>query len=224
MPKIDLTILKKKTGPLPNWAWALLLALVLYLVYRHSKNNPSTPSALAPDTSGVGSSNAGDLTSNGASNAVNQDAGVAVGPSEGFPDAGITSDFQDFMSQLEKNALAGNLDASQNQDTTAETAIAASAALGLTHIAGAYWWDPDTHKLVKIPGSGGTTKGSGKKKVPNTTKAGGKKKKIKPKPHSVKKLKSAPKLVKKKVTPKPAPHQVPLTASQRRAIDARHHP
>lgn len=231
MPKVDFTILKKKKMGLPVWAWALILALGLYLVYRHSKNTAGATAASAPDTSAA-LTNAGDLMSSGSTNAGNTqnplgNADLGDNGLQNNIDA-VKGQVQDLSDALGVDAanLAGSHDAAQNQDTTANDGTDSnSAALGLTHIAGDYWWDPDTHRLIKIPGSGGQKTGTGKKKVPNTTKAGGKRKKIKAKAPVKKRLHpKQPKFIKPRIMPKPAPHQVPLTAAQRRAIDAHHHP
>ena len=53
----------EKVGPLPVWAWALLILIVGYLIYRHSKGSssssdtsstsPDTSTSTEPDTSGT---------------------------------------------------------------------------------------------------------------------------------------------------------------------------
>lgn len=53
---MDLGFLKKKELGLPLWAWALIVAVLMYLLYRHYKNsaaNASAASTTAPDTTGT---------------------------------------------------------------------------------------------------------------------------------------------------------------------------
>lgn len=52
---MDIGSLTQKKGPLPVWAWALITAGVLYLLYRHFKGSgnsaAASPAATATDTS-----------------------------------------------------------------------------------------------------------------------------------------------------------------------------
>jgi hypothetical protein len=47
---LDLSSLKKKYGPLPAWAWALIVSAILYFLYRHFKSSGGSTST-ATDTS-----------------------------------------------------------------------------------------------------------------------------------------------------------------------------
>jgi hypothetical protein len=48
---LDLSSLKKKYGPLPAWAWALIVSAILYFLYRHFKSTGgSSAQPAATDT------------------------------------------------------------------------------------------------------------------------------------------------------------------------------
>jgi hypothetical protein len=214
MPKVDFAILKQKKFGLPVWAWALVLALGLYLVYRHSKNAAPAAAAAAAPTDTSGTSSAGDLMSSGTTNAGNATGVDTTVPGEAFPDNKVSTAAHDFIDTVNAAADAARQnDTAQNTDTTATNGTATGADIGLTHIAGDYWWDTVNRKLVKVPGSGGKTK------KPNTVKAGGKKAKVPQKKSVIKRvLPHPPQLPKHKTIPKPAAHQVPLTRTQKKAV------
>jgi hypothetical protein len=242
---IDFKVLAKKKGPLPVWAWALISAVLVYMLYRHfqssgggsSSQSSGTPSAM--DTGTTSQQAPGDLLSSGVGNAANDP--TATGAGLEFGDRNIASSVNDFVDQLlaqESSRVAAANDASQGTNLTsaAGDTTQQGADLGLTHISGPWWWDSVNRKLVKIPGSGGSKKGSGKKVVPNTKKAGGKKTKPgKPKTNHATRVVSRgprnggfsqvrgkPKLTKNKTIPQ---RQTPrLTTSELKAINRAHQP
>lgn len=249
MPKFDFKILAKKKGPLPVWAWALIVAGLIYMLYRHFQSAGGTStnsSGGSPSAMDVGTSPSdnispapGDLLNNGAGNSGN---GLEFG------DRNIASSVNDFVDQTLADAaarVAAANDAAQGTDPVASgtDTTQAGADLGLTHISGPYWWDSVNRKLVKIPGSGGAKKGSGQKVVPNTQKAGGAKTKPgKPKKNRhtrVKQTGGKPRWIQvgknKPSPPKDKPHTVKgrvlpkaqsprLTKAQLAAINRAHHP
>jgi len=235
MPKIDFKILAKKKGPLPVWAWALISAVLVYMLYRHFRStedaagSPDASTSQMSGGSGGVDTSLGDMTSGGVGNAGNADLGDLGLQHNIDAVKGQVTDLTDFLGAAQTQAAN---DAAQGTDTTAEAddTTEQGAPLGLVHITGKYWWDPKNSKLVTIPGSGGTKKGSGKVAKPNKNKAGGRKKpnakgpkkaKIHPAKSQWIQVRPKPK-VKKKVIPKPK--QPKLTPTQRAAIDRAHHP
>lgn len=236
MKKISFKFLTKKYGPLPGWAWATISAALIYLLYRHFQNSGGSSGATSsPMTMGDATTTApGDMTGSTPGNA--GDLGATTGGT--FDSGGLGGDFSGGGGDV-----GGALDSGQG-DTTGDTSSStdsSSATLGLTHISGDYWWDPDQHKLIKIPGSGGQKKGSGKKKAPKAKgKKAGKKQPIKKKPnkHMTARIRSrahkAPAVhrnisspghpQKHRILPKPQPHTIALKPTQRAAIDRAHHP
>lgn len=190
------------------------------------------------DTGSTSQAAPGDFLGNGAGNAAN-DTGTATGTE--FGDRNIASSIGDFVDQVlaqQSDKVAAANDAAQGTDlgNAAGDTTQAGADLGLTHISGPWWWDSVNRKLIKIPGSGGAKKGTGKKVVPNTKKAGGKKTKPgKPKQDKATRTRIRGPKVKPQHQTKPKPHPVKakvlpqpktprLTAAQRNAIDRAHHP
>jgi len=228
--KINVAILKKKYGPLPVWAWAILLAGVIFLLYRHARNSAgasSSPMTVGTDTAPTAPGDMSSQTPGNAGDVPTTDPGI-------FDTGGLGGGFSG------GGDLGSSIDSGQGSDTSSGNDTGATP--GLTHISGDYWWDSDSHKLVKIPGSGGTKKGSGKKKTPKSKHNTGGRQLAKPKSKAAKAARArvhqrqpknpvanrsshSPKpITKKKVTPGRQNHTVPLTRTQRAAIDRAHHP
>jgi len=228
--KFNIKMLKKKYGPLPIWAWAILFAGVIFLLWRHAKNSAGTqtsPMNLGSDQV-TGSPNApGDISTSD----IPGNPGAADTTPPLVDSGGLGGDFSG------GGDLGGSLDGGQGDATAAGAATGTAATLGLTHVFGAYWYDSANGKLVKIPGSGGAKKGSGKKVSPKgkNNKAGRSKGKSKTaakqtarihtragrNPVANRHMTSPRAVVKKKSIPTP---QQKLTQTQRRAIDRAHHP
>jgi len=232
--KLNVKFLKKKYGPLPVWGWAIIFAGLIFLLWRHSRNAAAASATGQPSAMSLGTDQAatapGDMSGSTPGNA--GDTGTT--DTGTFDSGGLGGGFSG------GGDLGGSLDGGQGSTTDTSNSTPAAASLGLTHISGDYWWDPDNHKLIKIPGSGGAKKGSGKKVTPKAKakKAGKTRAKGKTKvkgsslvrthtrqsknPANKRIMRSPGSGVKARVLPKA---QTPkLTPVQRRAIDRAHHP
>lgn len=119
--------LKHKYGPLPLWAWTSIAGGAGWFYMRSRGGgavaNAGTPDATLPEPVTVPTQDStGDLSGGAGTGAgAGGGGGQLQGTPEQFADAGVTSDFQDFMSQLEQRALSDNASNGPPNDTTVDT-------------------------------------------------------------------------------------------------------